>query len=235
MKIVLTSAMRNTLQLVPRYFRQVAGLYLAAAERGTSIYVLIGEGDSTDATRYALEESMRTLGLPGALIDTTHGGPSFGSIINAKRFAQLASVYNTLWRCIPDDADAVVFVEGDLIWKPEMMLALVDRLDMHSAVAPMVFHLPDYAGYGGVRAFYDTWGFAIGGQHFGNLPPYHVAVNSHPVRLDHAGSCIAMRAEAARRVYFPAEDMVVGMTRMLADNGDPVWLQPDLYLEHPNV
>ena len=44
-----------------------------------------------------------------------------------------------------------------------------------------------------------------------------------------------MSADAARQVHFPPDDMVVGMTRMLAANGHPVWLQPDLAIHHPEV
>jgi len=237
MKIAFVSAFRNCAQHVPRYFQQVAGLYFLLDERGHRPYLLIGEGDSDDHTPAMLLSGMQKLGLAGKILDVSHGGPSFGSIINTQRFAQLAAVYNTLWTHIPDDAGAVVFVEGDLIWQPAVMAEMVDRLDRFPAVAAMVFHAPGCTLYGrdpNVRWFYDRWGFAAQGEHFTNAPPYHPSVNGKPVALDSAGSCVVMREGVARRVHFPAENMVQGMTQMLAANGTPVWLQPDLIVEHPN-
>ncbi len=239
-RVVLCSAMRNAAQHVPRYFQQVAGLYLALAALGMTPYLLIGEGDSTDATRPMLIEAMRQTGLAGKLIDTTHGGPSFGPVENRQRFAQLAGVYNTLWLHIPADAEAVIFVEGDLIWRPHTLAVLVARLTLYPAVAPMVMHAPGCTLYGDPqgRWFYDTWAFRLGGQRFSNRPPYHPDVNGGAtcgaVPLDSAGSCIAMRAEVAASAYFPPDDMVLGMTRQLAAQGTPVYLQPDLEVEHPN-
>lgn len=229
MNIVTASALRNAQRHVPRFIHQIIQLYLALAERGDSLYILIGEGDSVDATRRMLVQAFTETGLPGKLVDTTHGGPAYGSIINRHRFAQLAGVYNTLWPHIPATADAVVFVEGDLMWDAATLLALVDRLGpgVHAA-SPMIFARDTEP-----RRFYDIWGFAAGGVNFTNEPPYHACVNGKAVPLDSAGSCVVMTAAAARAVCFPPADMVVGMTKLLAGHGHPVWLQPDLVVEHP--
>jgi GT2 family glycosyltransferase len=173
---------------------------------------------------------MQSTGLPGKLIDVTHGGPVFGSIINTARFGQLAGVYNKIWQHIPEDAEVVVFMEGDLIWDPTVLVELINRLQQYPAVSPMIFTESTRKKY---RHFYDIWAYAVGGVDFKNKYPYHSNVNGKPVALDSCGSCVVMRAEAARQVHFPADDMVRGMTRLLAKNGSPVWLQPDLAIEHP--
>lgn len=240
MKVAFASAFRNCAIHVPRYFKQMAGLYFELVERGHTPYLLIGEGDSEDHTPSLLLSGIQKLGLAGKVLDVSHGGPAYGSIINARRFALLAGVYNTLWAHIPEDAGAVVFVEGDLIWEPSAMMALIERLDRYPAVAPMVFHVlgPTVHDPNGARPelrwWYDIWGFMAAGEHFTNAYPWHPCVNGKPVALDSAGSCIAMRADVAQRVHFPAANMVQGMTQMLAANGTPVWLQPDLIVEHPN-
>ncbi len=215
MKIAICSAFRNAERHVPRYFSQIAGLYLLLRARGDGLHLVLGEGDSTDQTRLLLTGNLRALGLAATGVDCTHGGPRFGHVQDARRFAQLAQVYNQIWAGIPADAHAVIFVEGDLIWQPQTMVALLDRLQDAAAVAPMVYHAAGCTRYGPatVRYFYDTWGFAAAGVNFSNRPPYHRCINGHPIPLDSAGSCIVMRAQAARRVCFPDADMVVGMTR----------------------
>jgi GT2 family glycosyltransferase len=233
MKVILLSAMRDAVSYLPRYIEQVAGLYLALLDRGDELSLLIGEGDSTDDTRRMLVGAMRQTGLPGRLIDVTHGGPVYGSIEDAGRFAQLAGVANALWRQIPDDAGVVVFVDSDLIWEPGTLVTLIDRLAEYGAASPLIVYEPNGNGPG--RQYYDVWGFRKGGVRFVAEPPYHSAVNGQPVELDSAGGCVAMLGEAARRVWFPADDVAVGMTRMLAEHGHPVWLQPDLEVWHPHV
>lgn len=233
MKIVFCSAFRNAVESVSTYFRQMAGLYFLLAENGDAPYLLLGEGDSTDHTREALVDAIRSTGLAGKVLDCTHGGKRYGHVIDEKRFAQLAGVYNKIWQEIPADAGVVVFLEGDLLWQPAQMIGLIAAAREYGAAAPMIYdELPDEQGK---RLFYDTWGMVADGVNFTKLPPYHPHVNGHPIPLDSAGSCIAMRADAARRVHFPAEDMVVGMTKLLAANGCPVWLMPQLAVIHPDV
>jgi hypothetical protein len=233
MKIVFCSAFRNAVHSVPVYFRQMAGLYFLLTERGDEPYLLLGEGDSTDHTREALTEAMQQTGFGGKIINCTHGGRRYGHVINRKRFAQLASVYNWIWAHIPkEDVRAVVFLEGDLLWEPAQMFGLIEAVREYGAVAPMIFdELPDADGR---KLFYDSWGYVADGVNFVKPYPYHPHVNGHPIPLDSAGSCIAMTADAARRVHFPPDDMVVGMTKLLAANGNPVWLQPTLEVRHPD-
>lgn len=231
MRVTVTSCMRNATHYIDRYFRQVAGLYDLLAERGDRLEALIGEGDSTDPTRQWIVEAFRKYGVPGKLIDTTHGGPMYGSVVDAQRFAQMAYCYNRVWRHIPADADAVLFVEADLMWKPAAMVALLDALQEYPAVSPRAMHREGCRlyGTGDVRAWHDTWGFVYQGEHFTNLPPYHPDLNGEPLHLDSAGSCIALRGELARSLHFPAEDMVVGMTKMAGG----VTLLPELETSHP--
>jgi hypothetical protein len=232
MNVTLCTCHRNAEAHLERYFVQVANLHNALLTRGDTLRILIGEGDSTDRTRGLILSYFRVSGLGGALVDTTHGGPHYGSVETQRRFAQLAACYNTVWTHIAPNADAVLFVEGDLIWQAETLVALLDALDAYPVVAPLALHAPGCTRYGPAdgRYFHDTWAYRRGGVRFTNELPFHPQVNGVPLLLDSAGSCLALRGEVARSVSFPADEMVVGMTRMAGG----VWLLPHLEVYHPN-
>src|SRR5882672_3947682 len=142
------------------------------------------------------------------IVDTSHGGPEYGSVVDAQRFKQLAHVGNCIWKAIPDDANAVVFVEADLIWTTATMTALIKRLKEFSAVSPMI--LLQREGYP-ERAFWDTWAFRRDGRHFSQNYPYHREYDPHrPFRVDSAGSCMAMHGVLARQLIWD-EKVFVGI------------------------
>lgn len=225
MKISLISAVRNAENYLARYFGQVAELNCAVTDQGDALSLVIGEGDSTDGTRHSLGRLLHHSGLKGELVDVTHGGPVYGSVEDTRRFAQLAGVYNALLPHIPADADVALFVEADLIWEPETLLALIAQAQTQPAVyAPMIMDGP--------QSFYDVWAYRRDGLRFTKRPPYHHDLNGALLEMDSVGSCLAMPAAWARGIQFPQEDVVVGFCRQLREQGHSIRLDPRLAVRH---
>ncbi len=236
MNVALCSAFRNSTPYLANYIFQVRRLAWALAERGDNLYVVWGEGDSTDDTAWYLEFIKHTTDRPadgqlrGTLINVSHGGPEFGSVVDAQRFKQLAYVANKIWAQIPDDADAVIWCESDLIWDASTMLALIDRLKEVPCVAPMI--MLEREGFP-PDAFYDFWGFRKHDKQFNQLPPYFSGWPvSGLVQVDSAGSCLVMNATLARQVHFTEESVIVGMCEQINSLGASVWLDTSLKVVH---
>jgi hypothetical protein len=176
--ITLSSIFRNSSGHIKRYFDQIDQL------RGhTDVRLVLGEGDNIDETAMLLNRYKEPDDI---IVTVNHGGPVFGSADNRQRWAQIAQVMRGVIAAVKDPGDAFVYVEGDLIWKPEVILDLVgaDRM-----VAPMVFATDDFQD-----RFYDTWGARQAGDHFTAHAPYFPA--SRPteryVKVDSCGSCFAI-------------------------------------------
>jgi len=225
MNVTLCSSFRNSCEYLQRYFAQIHALDTALHDRGHTLRFVWGEGDSTDDTLKTLQAA--TYRFKAAITDCTHGGPAFGSIESQQRFQQLAYVGNQIWAAIPDDTDAVIYVESDLIWEPETMVGLLEMLTVYPAVAPMILDSPPKVTY------YDTWGSRCSGLRFTKRPPYHPdIVAGQMLKLDSAGSCIALRWKLAQWLHFP-EDCFVGFCRELHKQGGELWLDPSLICYHP--
>lgn len=225
MNITLCSAFRNAAGYLRRYFDQVDAFDTLLYHEGHGLDLIWGEGDSTDDTLKTLQAA--TYRFPAKIVDCTHGGPAYGSIESGARFRQLAHVGNTIWAAIPDVSDAVIYVESDLIWAPGVLLGLLEHLAEYPAVAPMILDSPPK------QTFYDVWGFRRLGLRFTKRLPYHPdIVAGEMLKMDSAGSCLALRGELARRVHFP-EDCFVGLCRLLHEQGGDLWLDPDLKVWHP--
>ena len=228
MNVTLCSAFRNANTYIQRYFDQIQKLGWLLRERGDCLRLIVAEGDSTDRTAESVFWAMHH--FDGEIVTVNHGGPDYGSVVNAERFANIAKVCNAIWERVPQDADAVIFVESDLIWEPATMLALLDDLAHVPAVSPMVMMTNG--------AFYDVWAFRKNGWHFRHYAPYwdddfpYVDM-SRPVQLDSAGSCMAIRGPLARQLCWPAADVFVGLCRRIYELGDSVWLDPKLSVTHP--
>jgi len=226
MNITLCSAFRNAEKYLKRYFNMVGHLDNYLNDRGHTLWCVWGEGDSTDGTYKALTKHAGGLPFIVYNVDCSHGGPVFGSVESAERFKQLAGVGNLILQHVPLDTDAVVWVESDLTWQPEMLIALIDRLQYLPCVAPMIME----KSTGG---FYDTWAFRCNGQHFTKHYPYHTDLHDDLLQMDSVGSCVAMLGDIAKRVRFPEEDVFVGLCRQINALGESVWLDPALTVWHP--
>lgn len=224
MRVTLCSAFRNASGYLQRYFDQAHALDLALHERGHTLRFVWGEGDSTDATRRTLQAACYR--FRANVVDCTHGGPAYGSIEDAQRFRQLAKVGNIIWSAIPEDTDAVIYVESDLIWQPATLIGLLDRLADYPAVAPMVLDKPP------ANSYYDVWAYRRNGVRFTKAPPFHPALNGAMLKLDSAGSCMAIRWSLAQWLHFP-DDCFVGFCRRLYEQGGELWLDPTLTVFHP--
>jgi hypothetical protein len=229
MNVTLCSAFRNATPYLPRYFARIDALDHALHALGHRLTLVWGEGDSTDSTLAVLQAA--TYRFRAHLVDCTHGGPAFGSIESVARFRQLAQVGNKIWAAIPENTDAVIYVESDLIWQPATLVALLDSLTVYPAVAPMILDSPP------LDTFYDVWGFRRNGVRFAKQPPYypgltHFRAAGKAIQLDSAGSCLALRWSLAQWLHFP-EDCFVGFCRLLYERGGELWLDPTLVCLHP--
>lgn len=233
MNITLCSAFRNSVanEHLDKYLEQVTGLHLALSKRGDRLHCVWGEGDSTDDTLAHLRWVAEYAQWPIALVDCTHGGADYPSIVLAERFQQLAQVGRCIWAAIPADADAVVYVESDLIWDAETLVALIDRLADYPAISPMV--LLDRKGWGKGVSFYDTFVFRKDGKHFEHYPPYHACyVSNKPFAVDSAGSVMAFRGDIARRIVFGEDTIFLGICQQVYEMGYSVWVDPTLKVIH---
>lgn len=225
MNVCVCSAFRNSQSYLTRYFAQVEMLRRKLGRRGDSLHLVLGEGDHIDETREKLPGW--TKDFDAQIIQVDHGGYEYGPVVHPQRFRQLAYVWGCIWDWIPDNANVVVFLESDLIWHPNTMLALIERvIQGFPAVAPMVMDGP--------TSFYDIYAFRRHDAPFTKSPPYY---RNPPqaggiMRLDSAGSCLAMRGGLARKLLWD-DEVIVGLCRQIHGQGESVWLDPALEVIHP--
>lgn len=227
LNVTLCSAFRNASSYIDRYLNQVIALDLALLGRGDTFSCIWGEGDSTDDTLHAL---MFYNNIRCTIVDVTHNGPLFGSIVHPQRFKQLAGVCNKIWEKIPEDADVVIWAESDLQWDAATMLRLIDDLAFAPCIAPMIME----KSTGG---WYDVWAYRRNGVHFTKQAPYHPDIEysvtlGQLLQLDSAGSCLVMNGELARRLTWPEESVIVGICAGVYEHGGSVHLDPTVTVKH---
>lgn len=234
MNITVCSAFRSSYDYLRRYYQQALALRDRLQARGDSLRFIWGEGDSVDGTLTILRIMAGELGNV-RIVDCVHGGPAFGSVVNAARFKQLAHVAKCVWSAIPVDTDVMVWVESDLIWDASTMAILIDRVAEYGAISPMV--MLERKGWP-KETFYDTFA-AVGldGQHFDHHAPYHASYDpDRPFAVRSMGSCMAMRGEIARRIVFDDNTIFPEICRQIAfgGNGDAqgVYIDPSLCVYH---
>lgn len=238
MEVAVTSIVRNAMGYIDRYVSQVNDLAMALYLEGEhNVTVCMAEGDSVDGTWDWLQNwavgQYETDDYEVRLVKADHGGPAFGSVDNAVRWQNIARTWNKLYQYIAFSdyrPDAVIYVEADLIWRPETMQRLLRHLAVVPAVAPMSMLRPPFGW------FYDTWGHrAIDGSHFQNAPPFHAILNDwRPgtlLQIWSAGSCMVMRGEIIGKCWFSETDAMIGHD--LYAEGYSLWLDPSLSVEHP--
>lgn len=236
MNVCLCSSFRNSAAYIDRYFEQVDGLACLLAARGDRLALYLGYGDSDDGTGELLYEAA-SFAVGALLIECSHGGKFYGPVVDATRFKQLAFVANRVWKCVPQEADVVLWVESDLIWQPSTIMALINDLEAVPAVAPMVLDAPP------ANSWYDTWAYRRRGRQFQKQPPYHPDLedreflrqngNGDLLPLQSAGSCMALWGRLARRLCFPEEDVFVGFCKQLTQIGGSLWLNRRQTVFHP--
>jgi hypothetical protein len=221
----LGSIFRNATGCAQRYADQIA-LLRHATPRHTIRPVLV-EGDSEDCSWDMLNAL-----FPGCVTKREHGGPVFGSVDSAQRYRQFSYCYEgVLERLTPDD-DLFIYVEGDLIWTPETMLALMADLEK-----PNVDMVSPFCSF--QNRHYDIWAVrALNGEHVGFFPPYHVSMLDDAVNglheLSAAGSCVVMKGDVARGAHFLPEDLcIVGFCHEARKMGYRLWWDKTVSVHHP--
>lgn len=231
MNITLCSAFRNSMPYIERYMVQVLQLNLALADRDDNLSCIWGEGDSTDGTLNRLALSVQFAPWPATIVDCTHGGADYPSIVLAERWRQLAHVGRCIWGAIPTNADAVVYAESDIAWDAQTLVALIDRLADYPAISPMI--MLERRGWPAGRSFYDTFVFRKDGKHFGHHPPYHPCYRpDRPFPIDSAGSVMAMRGDVARGLQFDEQTIFPDLCRQVYANGGSVHVDPRCRVTH---
>ena len=228
MNITLASAFRDSVPYLQRYLSQCSDLDTLLYHAGHKLSFVWGEGDSADSTLAMLTAAKWR--FKADVVDCTHGGGEWGSVVRAERFRQLAHVGRVIWGALPESADVVVYCESDLVWEPATMLGLIERVGEYPAISPMVFL--DRAGWS-KKAWYDTWGgVGMDGQHFEHRPPYNAGYNpDRPFQVRSMGSCMAFRSDIARKLKID-ERVFQGMCAQIYEMGESVWIDPALTVTH---
>jgi hypothetical protein len=212
---------------------RMSNLQLMLSQQATSLTLVLGYGDSADGTGDMLREECSQR-FDSHLIDVSHGGKYYGSVVHPQRFKQLAGVYNQLWANIPEYANTVSFIESDLSWTPRCLSNLVEGLqyleNKHKApilLSPRI-HLPD-------GRFYDTWAFVRNGRNFINRVPHHrdLVDPPHYLEMESVGSFVIMNSEIARKLHWPEEDVIVGLCRMAKGEGARIFMDTHERVIHP--
>jgi hypothetical protein len=226
MNVTIVSCFRDSSHYIDLYFHQVQGLYNLLCARGDHLSLLLGYGDSTDGTGEMLFEAAQ-FNFGARLVDVSHGGPLYGSVENAQRFKQLATMGNKLLDCVPPDADVVGIVESDLIWDALTLSDLIAHTAYVPAIAPMIMDGP--------HSFYDVYAFRRNGQRFTKTPPYHECLDGccDLVQLDSAGSVLFVRGDLAKQARFTESEAIVGYSKDIYRHGGSIWLDPALSVQHP--
>lgn len=189
-----------------------------------TLQLVLGYGDSNDGTGEILFEETSHR-FPTTLLDVSHGGLHYGSIVHPKRFKQLAFVGNKLWKAIPDKAEVVGLVESDLIWQPYNISSLALTVGPDQIYSPMIYHEDG--------RFYDTLAFVKNGIHFQNNKPFHPELGKERhVLMDSVGSVMFMHSSLARQVGFTEDRVVMGMCDQARQLGAKIWLDTGLCVYH---
>jgi hypothetical protein len=224
--IVLGSVFRDSVGYLSRHEDQVERLRKTVDE---PVYVVAVEGDSSDDTYERLAEMVYV----DEILKVEHGGPKFPSVVHPLRWRQLAVACNaTVCAAVRvcEPGDRFVYVESDLIWEPETVCRLLDRLTVGvHGVAPLSMCWEE-------ARFYDVWGYEQDGRRFSPYPPYYPGWSPSAeelVPIDSSGSCFVLDTAGLRVVEFSAQDCIKGIGRSLAANGMQLFLDPTVKVFHP--
>lgn len=230
MQVAVGSAFRNAGGLIPRYFQQIDRLREQLGP-SISVRVIAAEGDSRDRTRAMLQEKTHT-----TIVDTTHGGPHFGSTEQPERMRTLSRVGNAIFDAVQLEDEVLVYVESDLIWEASTIDLLIQmakaRFCEFDVVAPLIF-----AG----DLFYDVWGFrGLDGQRFSPFEPYHSSMRKSGgsltdsmTEVSSVGSCLVMRGEVARACRIRNDYCLVGWCEDARQQGYRIGVSANLKVKHP--
>jgi len=217
-------------------FRDCEGRVEAFADRvdglaweWEALRVVAVEGDSADGTRARLEEQA-CWDPRWRVVRCDTGAPHYGSVVNAERFATLATVYNAGMDAVDLGwSDYVLMLPSDIVYEADMLQRLADDLERPGAdlVAPFVFMH---------NVFYDIWAFSTedgrGVPAFGRFDLGR-RYGRDLVKMQTVGGTLLMRAEVLRAgCRYTAEEVDRGLCRMARALGFGDWAAPLVEGEH---
>lgn len=235
MNLVIGSCFRNSESRgqLASYVERIHQLHQACERRGITLHVIAVWGDCTDDTAAALQRRLGALGLHEVqILERSHGFPDYGSSEHPDRLAGFAYAANGVFEHVGAGADAVIYVESDLVWTSETLLAGVAGVAM-LAPGMGIIGIPTFCGDSTV--FYDTWGFRTpDGRRFGPFAPYWDGLRCDgPTRVSTVGGCLVMPGEIARACRCSKEEALVGFCKDAAARGYSVWTDWRLRVNHP--
>jgi len=190
--------------------------------------VIVGENDSEDATRDHLFQWQCTAPYKVGIIDRSQGGPHYPSIDLPERWAHIAYVMNGVLDQLAPIDDRVLYVDPDLIWEPDMVVRLLDKLDdEHDVIAPLAWH-------GVSQRRFDTWGTRKNGERLRRIEdPFDRVAQRGIVEVDSAACLNVMKGEFARLCRFGETDANVGWHNQMREKGARIWLDFEERVVHP--
>lgn len=230
MIITLCSIFRDSEQTLPRYLKQVENLAKSIMDDQNALFCVWGEGDSTDNTRQLLENVDTFNNYRYDLIDVSHGGVEYGSVVDQTRFLQCAYAGNLVWSKVHPKSEITIWIDSDIIWDVETIKTLINLSKDSYAVCPLI--ILDRVNWE-YNSFYNVFDFRINGEHFTHRQPYHKKLLDNDfVKVDSAGSCLVMRSHIARQVHFTAKEVIVGMCKQLNELSYSIYLDTTLKVYH---
>lgn len=187
-------------------------------------------GDCVDQTANDLLRQAEKHDLSLQLVESSHGGPVFGSTEDPARLKALSQIGNAGLSAINDEDAYVFYVESDLLWDASTVLQLVKRVQAEekpTIVAPLIF-----AG----ENFYDVFCFRKNGARFAPFYPYHSELDHNVNALtdvDSVGSAFVMPAEIARQCRIKNDNVLMGFCEDAWAHGFQVKVDPSLKVNHP--
>lgn len=189
-----------------------------------ALRVVMVEGDSVDET-WARCCEWQDQDRRVTLVKCDTGGPHYGSVVHAERFAILAQVFNAGLDAVDTEwSDYVLFVPVDIGFEPDLLQRLIAHgVDM---VSPITWQ-------GDI--FYDIWALSVGGRFYGNfsrreLPQLFPA---NLVRATTIGGTLLMRsAVVASGVRYSMADVDRGLSIQATQLGYGLWFDPTTAVEH---
>lgn len=217
--ITICSPFRDSAGVIEQYFSQ---LYrLRTDDPPIRLRMVFVEGDSVDGTWSALVDVQKE--DPRITLTRCHTGkPKHGSIVNAERFATLATVFNAaLGNVDLAWSDYVLFLPCDIVYSPD----LLRRLLSHRAHIVAPFSWTEHG------RLYDTWGMTKDGKELGRIT--RGAVGDQPMQMDTVGGTVLIDADVLRAGvrYTPAE-VDRGFCKAARANGFTVWADPGCAVYH---
>ena len=221
--VTICSPFRDAGTAVDDYFERLSWL------AGAGFRYVFVEGDSQDDTYVRLQQ--RALNDNRiTLVKCDTGKRRYGSVVNAERFAALATVFNAALDAVDLEwSDYVLFLPSDIHYGPDMLIRLLAH--DKDIVAPFVYDAPQ-----GKPVFFDTWGFSWCGKNFGKFHQINalVAYGGEPIQMDTVGGTVLIAADVLRAgCRYTTDEVDRGLCKMAAETGFTVWADPATSVFHP--